>query len=100
MVELPPVEEKGWLQLAVNPTDSTIVIAGQPEITEPGTYELLTGSYTIQVSKEGYYPKTVSCYIASNQTTAASITLPEKPDEPPPEPEQATLVIMSTPTGA
>ncbi|GAH78411.1 unnamed protein product, partial [marine sediment metagenome] len=46
--ELPPEEVIGKLTINVSPEDAVIEVAGQPEITTSGTYELSPGSYDIR----------------------------------------------------
>jgi len=81
----PPPEAKGTLIITSKPADVLIEIAGHPEITSPGTYTLPTGSYTVKISKEGYYDKYATAIIKTSQETTISITLSEKPEIPPPE---------------
>lgn len=80
-----PPEEIGTLIIISEPPDALIEIAGHPEITSPGTYTLPSGSYTIKITKDGYYDKYITAIIKTAQETTISITLAEKPVEPPPE---------------
>lgn len=95
----PPPPEEGTLILAVTPEDSTISIAGQTQITSPGTYNLPQGSYSIRAEKEGFTTIDRTFYINENETTNVSIILEEEVEEPP-EPRPAKVVIDSEPHGA
>jgi len=110
--EIPEEEiELGTLKLIVEPADAKIEIAGKPEITKPGIYDIEPGSYTIKASKEGYYSKSATAIIKKNVVTTISITLNEIPVRPPeeevpekppekPKPKKATITITSEPTNA
>jgi len=102
-VEAPPEEEKGILNLSVEPADAEIEVAGQPNITSAGTFELAPGSYVIKASKEGYWDKSLTALIKSGEETNISIVLTEltKPAPPlPPEEVVGTLKISVIPEDA
>jgi len=99
----PPEIKTGKLILSVEPSDAEIEVAGQPEITASGTYELDPGSYVIKASKENYWDKSSTAIIKAGEETKTSITLTPltEPAPPlPPEEIKGTLTISATPKDA
>lgn len=92
----PPPPTTGIISISVIPQDATIAVSGHPEITDQGDYELTAGNYSIQFSKIGYYTQTKTIYLGVGDTKVCSVILTEETQEP----TQATLIILSTPTGA
>ncbi len=95
----PPAEEQGTLILAVSPEDTDISVPGQDQINAPGTFTLNQGSYSINVSAEGFESDERTFFINTNQTTNVSIALQEI-GVPPPVEEEATITMTSVPTNA
>jgi len=102
--EILPLKEpptgKGTLDISVEPTDAVLVIAGHPEITKMGAYELDLGSYTIKASKENYYDKSATGIVKEAEITDVSIVLTKKEIPLPPEEVLGTLTISVTPEDA
>ena len=102
--ELPPEEVKGNLTIsAIDSKGSAegiiIEIAGQPDIVTPGTYELLTGSYSVKASKEGFISRTKTAYVNEAKDTVVSFIL-EEVEAPAELPTKATIIIISEPTNS
>jgi len=91
-----PTAEKAKLQISVEPADAKVEVAGVPEITKSGNYEVEPGTYTIKASKEGYYEKSATAYAKANQLSVVSIILNEIPAEE--EEEFGTLIITAIPS--
>ena len=107
----PPAPKKSTLDISVEPNDAVLEVAGHPEITKMGSYELDPGSYTIKASKEGFYDKSVTAIAKEDKITEVSIVLTKKTPAPPapptpptppvpPVPKKATITITSEPTNA
>jgi hypothetical protein len=96
----PPPTGKGTLDIAVEPTDAILEVAGHPEINKMGSYEVDVGTYTIKASKENYFDKSVTAIAKEAQITDVSIVLSKKPEELPPEEVKGTLTISVTPEDA
>ena len=96
----PPPTGKGKLDISVEPTDAVLLVAGHPEITKMGAYELDLGTYTIKASKENYYDKSVTAIVKEAEISDVSIVLSKKPIELPPELVKGTLTISVTPEDA
>ena len=102
--ELPPEEVVG--KLTISAIDSkgseegiVIEIAGQPEITIPGSYNLSPGSYTVRVSKEEFISQIKTAFVSDKKDTVVSFILEEV--EPPEElPTKATVEITSEPSAS
>ena len=90
----PPPTGKGTLDISVEPTDANLIIAGHPEITKMGAYELDLGTYTIKASKENYYDKSATAIVKEAEITDVSIVLTELP------PKEALINLTSEPEGA
>ena len=102
-IEAPIPTTLGSLILSVEPADAIIEVAGQPEISGTGTFELAPGSYVIKASKENYWDKSSTAIIKAGKETKTSIILTEltKPaPEIPPEEVLGTLTISVTPEDA
>jgi len=85
-----PSAGKGTLKLVVEPNDADVSIAGHPEIKKMGNYELDKGTYTINVSKEGFYSKTATAVITPGEVSNVSVIL-----TPIPAPEKEAAGILS-----
>lgn len=96
----PPPTGKGKLDIAVSPTDAVLEIAGHPEITKMGVYELDLGTYTIKASKEGYWDKSATAFVEEAEIKEVSIVLTKKEVPLPPEEVLGTLTISVTPEDA
>ena len=100
--ELPPEEVVGKLTISIGPeevSDALVEIAGQPEITIAGTYDLSPGSYTVRVSKEGFITQTKTAFVSDKKDTVVSFIL-EVVEAPPELPTKATIQIISDPTSS
>lgn len=96
----PPPTGKGKVDIAVQPTDAVLEVAGHPEITKMGAYELDLGTYTIKASKEGYYDKSATAIVKEAEITEVSIVLTKKEVPLLPEEVRGTLTISITPEDA
>ena len=95
--EIPPELVLGTLIISVTPEDSLIEVAGQEEITAPGTYELAPGSYAVRVSKEGFVTDIKTAIVSEKKDTAISFIL-EAVEPVPPVIEKAVITITSSPS--
>lgn len=99
---LPPEEVIGKLTISIGPeeaADALVEIAGNPEITTAGTYDLSPGSYTVRASKEGFVSQTKTAYVSEKKDTVVSFIL-EKVEAPAELPTKATVQITSEPTNS
>ncbi len=92
----PPEEQKGNIIISLDPQDSIIEVAGQPEITSAGTYELFQGFYDLKASKEGFETSQQRVFVRSQEDTRASFVL-NKIVTPP---EISIIRVNSIPLGA
>jgi len=90
-----PSTEKAKLQITVDPADAVISVAGVPEISASGNYEVDPGTYTIKAAKEGYYEKSATAIAKAGELTVVSMILNEIP--PPEEEAPGILVITAIP---
>jgi len=97
--EIPPEEVIGKLTINVEPEDALIEVAGQDEITIPGTYDLTPGSYSVRASKEGFISQIKTAYVSDKKDTVVSFIL-EVVEIPPELPTKATIQITSEPTNS
>ena len=96
---IPPEEIKGSLTITVIPAAAVVEIAGEPDIVEPGTYELLTGSYSVKASKDGFISQTKSAFVSEDKNTVVSFIL-EEVEAPVELPTKSTIIITSEPTNS
>ena len=81
----------GKLDVATTPFDATITLNGREYGTTPSTIkDLLVGSYTLTLKKQGYGTVTRTITIAEGQTTEVNETLPTGME----------VTLASTPSGA
>lgn len=100
--EIPPEEVVGNLKIDAidelgSSEDIEIEVAGQPEITTTGIYQLSPGSYDVKASKEGFVSQTKTGYVSETKDGAVSFIL-KKVEEVEPVPAKATITITSIPT--
>ena len=102
--ELPPEEVVGRLKIdAIDELGSSeeivIEVAGHPEITTTGIYELSPGSYDVKATKEGFVTQTKTGFVSEIKDGAVSFIL-KKVEEVIPVPVKATITISSIPIEA
>ena len=86
----------GALQVVSTPPGATLVFDHMNEGTTPVTVEnILAGSHTVSLRREGYYDYDTDVVIAAGKTTTVSASL-----VPIPLPANGTLFVNSTPSGA
>jgi uncharacterized protein (TIGR02145 family) len=90
-VMLKPIPQAGSVKVVSNPIDAAITLDGKSYGTTPNTIkDLLVGTYTLTLTKQGYGTVTKTVTIAEGKTTDITETLPSGME----------VTIASTPSGA
>jgi hypothetical protein len=84
--------QPGSLVISSVPKDASIVVNGQYRGKTPLTLDNLDpGTYTVNISKFGFFPSTATTNLQSGESQEITATLPA---------ETGSLIINTTPTGA
>lgn len=93
-------EERGSLQVTVEPYGARVEIDGEYAGETPLGISLPVGGYTVDVSHDGYYPFGMNVVIYDGDTTSIERTLrqietptPQPPETMPPTPEASGWVV-------
>jgi hypothetical protein len=74
------VKTTGTLSVESVPSDATVIIDGTTQGTTPLTLDLAAGDHTVVVERDGYEDTSQTVAIATNKTTATTVSLSGQPD--------------------